>query len=146
MVWTSSRQRLTPALQQRWKDWCSWSPQHFGLLFYDWRRKGYRFRSWWWLRVKIIGIFSSLLYDEQNLMFCSWERINHDCRLWKLIIFVGHVSIWWKRLVFACIAIIYVTELQNMPQGACTQQKKHYWVISSRFIPRLVKSSLVWNK
>ena len=36
--------------------------------------------------------------------------------------------------------IIYVTELQNIPQGACTQLKRLYWVISSRFIPNLVIS------
>ena len=36
--------------------------------------------------------------------------------------------------------IIYVTELQNIPQGACTQLKWLYWVISSHFIPNLVIS------
>ena len=36
------------------------------------------------------------------------------------------------------IPILYITELKNTPQGACTQLNKHYQVISSRFIPNLV--------
>ena len=34
--------------------------------------------------------------------------------------------------------LIYVTELKSTPQGACTQLKKLYYFISSRFIPNLV--------
>ena len=60
--------------------------------------------------------------------------LTYNGYFWGFNVTTAHISVTGHN----SNDIIDVTELKNTPQGACTQLKNLYYVISTRFIPNLV--------